>query len=106
MLAVEGEKKLAYIFDTTRIPLTYSTVQDRTELIHVLEYLNRSQELGLVLGGKEDGTAKLSVYCDASYAVHEDMKSHLGMYDANIIENKFGIQKINNDVQIIYKTKG
>ena len=73
-----GDILCPIIFLTSRVQ--EPTSQDRTKLIHVLEYLNRSKELGLVLGGQEDGTARLSVYCDASYAVHDDMKSHLGMY--------------------------
>ena len=73
-----GDILCPIIFLTSRVQ--NPTEQDRLKLTHVLEYLNRSKELGLVLGGQEDGTARLSVYCDASYAVHEDMKSHLGMF--------------------------
>ena len=56
------------------------TVQDYEKFMDVLKYLNRTKELGLVLGGMNDNTARLSVFCDASYAVRDDMKGQLGMF--------------------------
>ena len=56
------------------------TAQDYEKFDDVLKYLNRTKELGMMLGGMSDNQARLSVFCDASYAVHDDMKGQLGMF--------------------------
>lgn len=56
------------------------TTQDYEKFMDVMKHLNRTKELGLVLGGMSDNTARLPVFCDAAYAVHDDMKGQLGMF--------------------------
>lgn len=50
--------------------------QDLKKFLDVLEYLNNTIELGIILGAEKDGTLKVSVYADASFGVHMDGKSH------------------------------
>ena len=54
------------------------TEQDLKKLKRVLEYLNGTSDLGIMLGqyGADMG---VTVYADASYAVHKDFKSHGGI---------------------------
>ena len=54
------------------------TINDQEKLHRVLKYLYGTPTLGIVLGkyGEEMG---LTVYADASYAVHKDYKSHGGV---------------------------
>ena len=53
------------------------TMQDYDKFINELKYLNRTKELGLVFDemNDNDNTARLSVFCDATYAVHDDIAS-------------------------------
>ena len=37
-------------------------------------------EIGIILGGDETGTIELKGYADASYGVHQDAKSHTGLF--------------------------
>ena len=54
------------------------TLEDLDKLTRVMKYLNGTYELGIKLGeyGKDIG---ITVYADASYAVHPDCKSHGGI---------------------------
>lgn len=54
------------------------TINDQEKLHRVMKYLYGTPTLGIVLGkyGEEMG---LTVYADASYAVHKDYKSHGGV---------------------------
>ena len=54
-----------------------STKFDMIKLERVLKYLNSTRSLGLTLRPKSDLT--IYAYVDASYAVHNDMKSQSGM---------------------------
>jgi hypothetical protein len=54
-----------------------STEYDMVKLQRVLKYLNSTRTLGLILRPKSDLT--IHAYVDASYAVHNDMKSQTGM---------------------------
>ena len=67
------------------LPITYlcsrvsqPTFDDLTKLSRVFQYLYGTSKLGVVLGeyGKDMG---ITVYADASYAVHSDCKSHGGI---------------------------
>jgi hypothetical protein len=69
---------VAVSFLTTRVQAP--TEQDVAKLIRLLRYLNRTRDLGLVLGGDADGNFHLSAYVDASFGVHADGKSHTGMF--------------------------
>ena len=51
-----------------------------SKFIHVLEYLNESSDLGIILGGDVNGKINLKCYADASFGVHVDGKSHSGIF--------------------------
>ena len=53
-----------------------ATLQDQTKLKWLLEYLYGTYDLPLILGADDIHT--MYTFVDASYAVHEDMKSHTG----------------------------
>jgi len=59
--------------------VTLATEEDKGKLRRVLSYLHNTRKLGIVLGCKGEGVS-LSVYADASYAVHGDYKSHGGVF--------------------------
>ena len=50
---------------------------DMNQVNRILSYIFNTKELGLTFTGK--GGVVLSVYVDASYAVHDDRKSHFGI---------------------------
>ena len=64
----------AVAFLTTRV--TKATEEDDGKLLRVLKYLRGTQEIGLVLDGRQGIT--LEVFADASHAVHDDAKGHSG----------------------------
>ena len=81
--------QLLYLATRTRpdilLPITFlcsrvaiATEEDADKLKRVLSYLNNTRELGIVIGHKGEPVS-LSVYADASYAVHGDYKSHGGI---------------------------
>ena len=85
-----GVQKLLYIagkcrmdisvpvnFLTTRV--TIATEQDMKKLTKTLRYLNGTRDLGLMLGGDEQGFISVQIFADASYGVHVDGKSHSGV---------------------------
>ena len=63
---------LSYL--STRI--THPTEGDRRKLKRLLEYLHGTLDLSLILGA--DHLGSLYTWVDASYATHDDMKSHTG----------------------------
>ena len=63
---------LSYL--STRI--THPTEGDRRKLKRLLEYLHGTLDLSLILGA--DHLGSLHTWVDASYATHDDMKSHTG----------------------------
>ena len=84
--------KLLYIAKRTRpdvlLPVNYlctrvqhPTMGDYLKLVRILRYLYGTSNEALVLGMDEsvDNKIILHVYIDASYGVHEDLKSHSGM---------------------------
>jgi hypothetical protein len=82
--------QLLYLATRTRpdilLPITFlcsrvtlATEEDKGKLRRVLSYLHNTRKLGIVLGCKGEGVS-LSVYADASYAVHGDYKSHGGVF--------------------------
>jgi hypothetical protein len=65
---------LPVIFLCTRV--SKSTVQDRTKLKRVLEYIKGTLDLTYTVGA--DDLSSFRTWVDASFAVHPDMKSHTG----------------------------
>ena len=65
---------LAVVFLASRV--SNATIQDQAKLKRLLEYLYGTYNLPLILGADDIHT--LYTFVDASYAVHEDMKSHTG----------------------------
>ena len=49
---------------------------DRAKLVRAVQYLRGTRDLGIILSGAHDMT--VLAYVDASYGVHEDLKSHTG----------------------------
>ena len=65
---------LAVVFLASRV--AKATLEDQTKLKRLLEYLYGTYDLALVLGA--DDIQTMYTFVDASYAVHDDMKSHTG----------------------------
>ena len=63
---------LSYL--TTRV--SKPNIHDYKKLKRLLEYLNGTMDLALVIGA--DGSDTLYTWVDASYATHHDMRSHTG----------------------------
>ena len=57
--------------------MKYPTEQDMSKLERVLKYLKGTKTLGLSLRGET--VVCVCAYIDASYAVHDDFKSHSGV---------------------------
>jgi len=55
-----------------------ATEQDAGKLDRVMRYMNANRERGIVIEPDADGL-HLHAYVDASFAVHESMRSHTGM---------------------------
>ena len=56
------------------------TIEDVKKLTRVLMYLNRTPDLGIMIGGDRLGNFRMMTYADASFATHPDgMKSHSGI---------------------------
>jgi len=66
--------QLAVAFLCTRV--SCSTEQDWDKLIRLLQFLNGTLDLPLILGA--DSLNAGASWVDASYAVHDNMKSHTG----------------------------
>ena len=84
-----GVAQLLYLATRVRpdilLPITFlcsrasePTHEDLGKLHRALKYLNGSSHLGIILG-KYGIDMALTVYADASYAVHRDCKSHGGI---------------------------
>ena len=65
---------LSVVFLASRV--TKATHQDQTKLKRLLEYLYGTYDLPLILGA--DDIQTMYTFVDASFAVHDDMKSHTG----------------------------
>ena len=65
---------LAVVFLASHV--SKATLQDQTKLKRLLEYLYGTYDLPLILGA--DNIQTMYTFVDASYAVHDDMKSHNG----------------------------
>ncbi len=86
--------QLPVAFLCTRV--SCSTEQDWTKLKRVLEYLNGTLEDVQIIGA--DNLSKMKTWVDASYAVHTDMKSHMGgvvSFDTGVVMGKSSKQKLN-----------
>jgi hypothetical protein len=66
------DTSLAIAFLTTRVK--GPDIDDWRKLCHLIEYLQATRELPLIL--RVDRTGVLSWYVDASFAVHPDMRRH------------------------------
>ena len=55
------------------------TESDHKKFTRTLEYLSGTSDLGIVVGGDENGNIKLICYADASFGVHVDGKSQGGI---------------------------
>jgi hypothetical protein len=62
-------------FLTTRV--REPTVQDWGKLVRLLQYINATSNMGMVLEATK--SLQLLAYIDASFAVHHDYKSHTGV---------------------------
>ena len=65
---------LAVVFLASRI--SKATLQDQVKLKRLLEYLYGTYDLPLILGA--DDIQTMYTFVDASFAVHDNMKSHTG----------------------------
>ena len=65
---------LSVVFLASRV--SKATLQDQTKLKRLLEYLYGTYDLPLILGA--DDIQTMYTFVDASYAVHDDIKSHTG----------------------------
>jgi hypothetical protein len=86
--------QLTISFLCTRV--SRSTTQDWAKLKQLLQYLNDTNELRRILGA--DDLSVLQTWVDASYAVHEDMKSHTGgaiLFGTGAVLCKSTKQKLN-----------
>ena len=53
------------------------TERDQRKLYRLLQYLNGSKNLHLILKGNQN--MEVTAYIDASYGIHDDLKSHTGI---------------------------
>ena len=65
---------LAVVFFAGRV--SKATLQDQVKLKHLLEYLYGTYDLPLILGA--DDIQTMYTFVDASFVVHDGMKSHTG----------------------------
>jgi hypothetical protein len=73
---VRADCLCATIFLATRV--LCATEQDWTKLQRLLRYINSTKLIGTVL--EKIGASQVLAYVDASFGVHEDMKSHTGTW--------------------------
>lgn len=86
--------ELPIAFLCTRV--SKSTEQDWGKLKRVLEYLNGTMDEYRIIGA--DSLSKVKTWVDASYAVHEDKKSHTGgvvSFGTGAVLSKSCKQKLN-----------
>ena len=84
---------LAVVFLASRV--SKATLQDQSKLKRLLEYLYGTHDLPLILGA--DDIQTMYTFIDASYAIHDDMKSHTGrviMFGRGGIACKSAKQKV------------
>jgi len=92
---VRPDLLLAVSFLSTRVK--NPTVQDMNKLVRALKYLNGTKLLGLSLKGED--VVSVCAYMDASYGVHDDFKSHSGVFvslGVGPIFTKSSKQKLNS----------
>ena len=88
--------KLAIYFVCTRVSKGTSTIYDWGKLKRVLQYLKGTLDIPRTLGA--DSIMKLVMYVDASYAVHQNMRSHTGgcmPFGVGVLMSKSTKQKLN-----------
>lgn len=86
---------LPVTFLCTRVQ--YSTEEDMKKLRRVLKYLNGTRNLFMKIR-MNNNTANVNVFCDASFAVHNNMRSHTGAVitvGRNAVFYKCNKQKLN-----------
>ena len=92
---IDTQCVVAYLATRVRAP----TEQDWKKLQHLLQYLNGTPKLGLKLTTGSRGVVHES-FVDASFAVHEDRKSHTGLVDRignAVVDTKSSKQRINTN---------
>ena len=96
-------------FMTKRV--LHPTQEDGRKLLRALHYLARTSELDLTLG--YTGAPTISVYIDASFGVHQDRKSHTGVFTTlgrGAVYTKSTTQKINTtsscEAELVAVSKG
>ena len=96
-------------FMTKRV--LHPTHEDGKMLLRALQYLTHTSDLSLTLGFK--GVPTLSVYIDASFGVHQDRKSHSGVFTTmgrGATYTKSTTQKINTtsscEAELVAISKG
>jgi Reverse transcriptase (RNA-dependent DNA polymerase) len=96
-------------FMTKRV--LHPTHEDGKKLLRALQYLTHTPDLSLTLGLK--GAPTLSVYIDASFGVHQDRKSHSGVFTTmgrGATYTKSTTQKINTtsscEAELVAISKG
>ena len=65
---------------TTRVRKGTANKSDEEKLLRVLKYLKSTRELGIMLGGDENNELVMKSFADASYGLHDDAKSHTGLF--------------------------
>jgi len=76
-LAVKTRPDLAYSISRCSNHLQSPTQLDMSNIDHILEYIRNTQNFGITFRATDDD--KLYGYVDASYANHDDRKSHYGI---------------------------
>lgn len=96
-------------FMTKRV--LHPTHEDGRKLLRALQYLARTSQLDLTLGYA--GTPTISVYIDASFGVHQDRKSHTGVFvtlGTGALYTKSTTQRINTtsscEAELVAISKG
>jgi hypothetical protein len=76
-LAVNTRPDIAFAVGWVARKMKNPTEFDMNQVNRILSYIFQTKHLGLTFTGQ--GGVVLSVYVDASYAIHDDRKSHFGI---------------------------
>lgn len=75
-LAVNTRPDISFAVGWVARKMQHPTEHDMLQVTRILNYVFNTRDLGLTFRGQ--GGVVLSVYVDASYAIHDDRKSHFG----------------------------
>jgi len=90
MYLVRTRADIAYAVNRMSMRSQCSTNKDMNALMKILAYLYGTRELGIVLLPGDGNELILEAWCDASYATHEDGKSHSG-YGFTFVGSRSGL---------------